>query len=475
MFSVCLASFIFIMTSSFSGMPISGTHTVVGALLGAGIVATGFSNLNWTKLGYIVLSWFVSPALAALITCILMLLVSRFTMNTSKVGFRVRILSLQLISAACFVTIAALLSSLIGYKYQLGGSTTKTSVPWRVAFYVLPFLAGLAAVRLVILATLVLNARAAISGMELARLVFLAVVLPWSTEFIEKLTLDIELDEDAAKGSGTFNLDQEFATVKAELQKLESHPQVPFSDIGAHSAFLATELSAKGAPGPNEALEGLLDNQDRHDNQSIKLYFLKQAKLTSEVYRFLMVMSAALVCLSHGSNDVGNAISPLLILMNIEGQPVYFSFLLGSAGIALGLLVMGVKVMETVGKDIVVLDFMKGFSSQFSTATCVCLGSSLGMPLSTTHCMIGALAGVYLAGKSHTMKQVYSTISSPAEKKDETTPDPSKDVYQKQKPVSGEASKMNFGTVKKILFWWAITIPCSMGATMALCWVLVKV
>ena len=94
MFAVCLASFIFIMTSSFSGMPISGTHTVVGALLGAGIVATGFTNLNWTKLGYIVLSWFLSPALAALLTYILMFLVSSLTMNTAKLNFRSRILSL---------------------------------------------------------------------------------------------------------------------------------------------------------------------------------------------------------------------------------------------------------------------------------------------------------------------------------------------------------------------------------------------
>ena len=82
------------MTSSFSGMPISGTHTVVGALLGAGIVATGFTNLNWTKLGYIVLSWFLSPALAALLTYILMFLVSSLTMNTAKLNFRSRILSL---------------------------------------------------------------------------------------------------------------------------------------------------------------------------------------------------------------------------------------------------------------------------------------------------------------------------------------------------------------------------------------------
>ena len=139
--------------------------------------------------------------------------------------------------------------------------------------------------------------------------------------------------------------------------------------------------------------------QQDNDITDINHYFLQQAHLTSEVYRLLMVVSAGMVCLSHGSNDVANAISPLLILMNIEGEPPQFSFLLGSAGIALGLLILGKRVMETVGKEIVVLDFMKGFCSQFSTATCVCLGSMLGMPLSTTHCMIGSLAS-----KTDTMK-----------------------------------------------------------------------
>jgi len=88
-----------------------------------------------------------------------------------------------------------------------------------------------------------------------------------------------------------------------------------------------------------------------------------QAKFTSEVYRYLMVFSAFLVCLSHGSNDVGNAISPLLVVSKREGFSDYIGFLIGSIGIALGLLIMGVKVMETVGKDIVVLDFTKGFCS----------------------------------------------------------------------------------------------------------------
>ena len=76
-----------------------------------------------------------------------------------------------------------------------------------------------------------------------------------------------------------------------------------------------------------------------------------------------MIFSAFLVCLSHGSNDVGNAISPLLIIAKLEGYNDKLSFFLGSLGISLGLLIMGVKVMETVGKDIVVLDFVKGFCS----------------------------------------------------------------------------------------------------------------
>lgn len=117
MFSVCLCSFAFIMTSSFSGMPISGTHTVIGALLGAGVVATGFSSLHWTKLGYIILSWFVSPALAALVTLALMSLVAGYTMDTAHLSYRARLLSLQLISTLSFAIVSDLLATLLGVGY----------------------------------------------------------------------------------------------------------------------------------------------------------------------------------------------------------------------------------------------------------------------------------------------------------------------------------------------------------------------
>ena len=118
--------------------------------------------------------------------------------------------------------------------------------------------------------------------------------------------------------------------------------------------------------------------------------------IVSEEYRFLMVVAAMLVCLAHGSNDVANAITPLLVVQeahNPDSQSK-LGYWIGSIGISLGLLTLGYKVMETVGKKVIKLNFVKGFCCQFSTAVSVICGSLLGLPLSTTHCMVGSLLGV---------------------------------------------------------------------------------
>ena len=112
-----------------------------------------------------------------------------------------------------------------------------------------------------------------------------------------------------------------------------------------------------------------------------------------------MVVSAFLGCLAHGANDVANAIAPLIVVAKVNHENAQIPFFIGACGIVVGLLLLGHRVMETVGKKVVKLDFVKGYCAQFSTATLVIFGSILKVPLSSTHCMIGALFGIALANK----------------------------------------------------------------------------
>ena len=198
----------------------------------------------------------------------------------------------------------------------------------------------------------------------------------------------------------------------------------------------------------------------------VQLFYVKQAFFTLQVFRMMMVASAFIVCLSHGSNDVGNAITPIVVLFEDAGYHVRLAFLEGSVMIALGLVILGKIVMETVGKDIIKLDFIKGFCSQISTGICVCLGSSIGLPLSTTHCMIGALAGVTLAAKTDLVSNVYKSV-------DESFDITSSDLtsLKKLEDSPGEAKVVNMKTVKKIRVWWGLTIPVTMATSALLTWI----
>jgi len=79
-------------------------------------------------------------------------------------------------------------------------------------------------------------------------------------------------------------------------------------------------------------------------------------------YQILLVQAACLVCLAHGSNDVANSIAPLLVELNVTNKEASLAYWLGGIGIAVGLVTLGYKVMETVGKKVIKLDYYKGFS-----------------------------------------------------------------------------------------------------------------
>lgn len=112
------------------------------------------------------------------------------------------------------------------------------------------------------------------------------------------------------------------------------------------------------------------------------------------IFKKVQVMTSAYVCFSHGANDVANAVGPIALIFMLEKAgvtniqsveiPKYILFI-GGLGIALGVLLYGYKVMETIGHNITELNNTRGFSVDFGTATTVLLSSIFGFPVSTTH------------------------------------------------------------------------------------------
>lgn len=155
-----------------------------------------------------------------------------------------------------------------------------------------------------------------------------------------------------------------------------------------------------------------------------------------KVFATLMIFTACSMAFAHGSNDVANAIGPLAAINAIvrsgevsqtSAMPVWILFL-GGIGIVFGLLMYGHKVMATIGKKITHLTPTLGFSAELSAASTVVIASATGIPVSTTHTLVGAVLGVGLAR-------------------------------------AGSAAIDN-GVIKRILLSWLVTLPA--GASLAI-------
>jgi len=117
------------------------------------------------------------------------------------------------------------------------------------------------------------------------------------------------------------------------------------------------------------------------------------------------VLSACFVAFAHGSNDVGNAVAPLAAIAYIRdtGSVPTQSFevplwvlILGGVGLVSGLAIWGKRVITTVGESIIPLQPSSGFCAELAAATTILLASRLGLPVSTTHALVGGVIGIGL-------------------------------------------------------------------------------
>ncbi|MBB3230103.1 inorganic phosphate transporter [Halomonas stenophila] len=124
------------------------------------------------------------------------------------------------------------------------------------------------------------------------------------------------------------------------------------------------------------------------------------------VFGVLMLFTACAMAFAHGSNDVANAVGPLAAVITVvqsggqvggEALVPWWVLVLGGGGIVIGLVTYGHKVIATVGTGITELTPSRGFAATLAAATTVVLASGTGLPISTTHTLVGAVLGVGLA------------------------------------------------------------------------------
>jgi inorganic phosphate transporter, PiT family len=307
MFAEVTASFVFKFTAARLGYPVSATHDFIGSLLGAGMAGLGPKAINARMmLTKVIPAWFISPALAAAICFVLINIVCLTTLNGAKASLRWRLFNMQCIMGGVFSLITYMLILIINKNAVKPGHHVWEHWMWAVIVGVFVF------------------------GFTVCRSWMAHVTMkekPWLHRlgFVAKI--------------GAFDEVVEFIKAEGYKNRIDFLGDSVPENVQTHDRPVST-------------IEGIF--------------------VLHQMYRFLMVMSSFTMSFAHGANDVANAITSMTLAQQVWYQENHgvqmpykskFPFLIGGAGLALGLIIMGRPVLETVGKKLVKLSFMVGFCS----------------------------------------------------------------------------------------------------------------
>ncbi|WP_299261499.1 inorganic phosphate transporter [uncultured Kushneria sp.] len=175
------------------------------------------------------------------------------------------------------------------------------------------------------------------------------------------------------------------------------------SHVGLNLSFTNALLWAMGVGAIITLLGILLERRIGHEPRKENRSSFSGVE---RIFGVLMMFTACAMAFAHGSNDVANAVGPLAAVVSvvenqgeIGGSAVlpWWILILGGGGIVVGLLTYGHRVIATVGTGITELTPSRGFAATLAAATTVVIASGTGLPISTTHTLVGAVLGVGLA------------------------------------------------------------------------------
>lgn len=369
MLAALLATASWLQIASFFGWPVSTTHAIIGAILGFGALVGGSDAVHWGEVGTIASSWVISPALSALFSFLLFSLLQRKILYALHPVRATR----KLIPYLTFIVFAVF--TLTSLLHGLGS----------FHFYPHPALTLLIAALVGTIGALAMN-------FFIKRIKFPEIALATTSSPIPHQVYSLNKAVKHLKQVQLSSSEEDRETINKLLKGVEA----------------LTETK--------RAISGFYTKTT--DYQTVE-----------KMFSYLQILSASYVAFAHGANDVANAIGPVAAAIEILkkgsialASPIPTWLLgLGGIGIVVGLATWGWRVIETIGKKITELTPTRGFSAEFGAAITILAASKLGLPISTTHCIVGSVLGVGLARG---------------------------------------ISALNLRTLRDIVLSWVITLPC---------------
>ena len=363
---VCLCVGLWLFVASKYEMPVSTTHSCVGGMIGMTIALKGVNCVNWYEekelfpyvggVAGIVLSWVLSPLFSAIISSTLFVIIRQVILRSKDSFERTTYLFPVLIGGT--VTLNSFFIIYKGAKgLELDDTPLDVACAWSfgvggiAGILIIPFIPKMKA-----------NALQSINNK--------AIDVPEEEE--HKVELEVENKKDRC-----------FELVKYVNDSIN----VDLDDIVKE----------------DEAVSNIHNNAEVFDES------------TEEYFKSLQVFTAICDSFSHGANDVANAIGPFMAIYMISkegavdkendfGSDAYLFLLLGGVGISVGLLLYGYKILHAIGTKLCKLTPSRGSTIELSSAIVIITGSRLEIPLSTTHCQVGATMGVAALEDPYTCK-----------------------------------------------------------------------
>ncbi len=340
-----LGTGLWLQIASYCGWPVSTTHAIVGAILGFGGIVGGVDAVHWGEVTSIAVSWVLSPLLSAVISYVIFNILQRkifFAMDPIEA-------TKKLIPYLVFIVFGSFTLSLIFNGFENSNVA-------------IPFIEAL--------------------GIALAVGLFAALVAYF---LIKKLPFLAQ-----TSGPLTRHTPQTVISLNKAIKHLQRVQASSHEETHLKVSHLLDEVKTL--------------SRKLHKETSLA-ESTSQYRVVERLFVYLQILSACFVAFAHGANDVANAIGPVAAVLDIIkngsiSDTTYIpSWLLvfGGAGIVLGLATWGWRVIETIGKKITELTPTRGFSAEFGAAVTILFASKLGLPVSTTHCLVGAVLGVGLA------------------------------------------------------------------------------